>query len=53
MQAILFTFDASHQRMHLVGDEMVYLNCNTAATGFIHESRGLFDCLRSVHFRSL
>ena len=52
MQAVLFAFDASHQRAHLVGDEMVYLDRDSAAAGFIHESRGLFDRLRPVHFRS-
>ena len=53
MQATLFVFDASHQRGHLVGHEMVNLDRDPAAAGLIHESRGLFDRLRSVHFRSL
>ena len=53
MQAALFGFDASHQGANLVGHEMVYLDRDPAAAGFIHESRGLFDRLRPVHFRSL
>jgi hypothetical protein len=47
-----FNLDASHQCTYLVGHEMVHLNRDPAATGLIHESRGLFDRLRLVHFRS-
>ena len=43
MQAALFAFDPSHQRAHLVGYEMVYLDRDPAAAGVINESRGLFD----------
>jgi hypothetical protein len=53
VQAALFAFDASHQGAHRVGDEMVYLDRDPGTAGLIHESRGLFDRLGSVHFRSL
>ena len=53
MQAALFGFDASHQRAHLGGNEMVHPDRDPAAAGFVDESRGLFDRLRPVHLRSL
>ena len=53
VQAALFAFDPSHQRAHLLGHEMVDPDCDPTATGLVHERRGLFDRLGSVHFRSL
>jgi len=53
VQAALFPFDASYQRAHLVGHEMVHLDRDPAATGLIHERRGLFDRLQPVHLRPL
>jgi len=53
VQAAVFALDASDQGADLVGHEMVYLDRDPAAAGLIHESCGLFDRLRPVHFRSL
>ncbi len=53
MQAALFAFDSSHQRMHLVGHEMINLDRDPAAAGLIDEGSGLLDRLGPVHLRSL
>jgi hypothetical protein len=53
VQAALLVLDSSHQRAHLVGHEMVNLDRDPAAASLIHESCGLFNRLRPVHFRSL
>ena len=53
MQAALFGFDASNQRGHLLGHEMVDLDRDPLSAGLIDERSGLLDRLRSVHFRSL
>ena len=51
VQGTLLAVDASHERAHRIGHEVVHLHRDPPAAGPFHELRRLLDGLRPVHLR--
>jgi hypothetical protein len=53
VERALLAFDAGHQRVHLLGPQMVAPDRDPAAACLVHQGRGLLDRLRPVQLRTL